>query len=60
MVIVITIKDTRDIIGLKEYIAMKLEDVVEIKRIDVYEEGGDDLSLNVECSPKPSLTATRS
>lgn len=60
MLIIIKIKDTKDIIGLKEYIAMKLEDVVEIERIDVRKEGGGDLSLSVECSPKQSLTATHS
>lgn len=41
MIIVIKLKDTDNIIGLKEEIAMRLEDVVGIERIDV-REGGDE------------------
>ena len=35
MKIIITVKDTGNIIGLKEDIAMRLEDLVGIVRIDV-------------------------
>ena len=35
MKIIITVKDTDNIIGLKEDIAMRLEDLVGIVRIDV-------------------------
>lgn len=38
MQIIITVKDTDNIIGLKEDIAMRLEELVEIKRIDVVRE----------------------
>ena len=37
MKIVITVKETENIIGLKEAIAMRLEDLVGIVRIDVKE-----------------------
>ena len=40
MKIIITVKETNNIIGLKEYIAMRIEDVVDIVRIDV--EADDD------------------
>lgn len=39
MKIIVTVKDTNNIIGIKEDIAMRLEDVVDIVRIDVIEEG---------------------
>lgn len=39
MLIVIKVKETDNIIGLKEDIAARLEDVVDIKRIDVFENG---------------------
>lgn len=39
MLVIITTKDTDNIIGLKEEIAMRLEGVVGIERIDVREEG---------------------
>jgi hypothetical protein len=39
MYIIIKAKDTDNIIGLKEDIAMRLEGVVGIERIDVREEG---------------------
>ena len=44
MVIIVKVKDTDNIIGLKEDIAMRLEGVVDIERIDVlYEiENGKD------------------
>ena len=38
MKIIITVKDTDNIIGLKEDIAMRLEDLVDIVRIDVEED----------------------
>lgn len=38
MLIVIKVKDTDNIIGLKEDIAARLEDVTDIKRIDVYDD----------------------
>lgn len=38
MLIVIKTKDTDNIIGLKEDIAMRLESVVDIERIDVKED----------------------
>lgn len=41
MYIIIKVKDTDNIIGLKEEIAMRLEDVVGIERIDV--------KTNAEC-----------
>lgn len=37
MKVIITVKDTDNIIGLKEEIAMRLEGVVDIVRIDVEE-----------------------
>lgn len=40
MKIIITVKETNNIIGLKEDIAMRIEDVVDIVRIDV--EADDD------------------
>ena len=39
MLLVIKIKDTDNIIGLKEDIAARLEDVADIERIDVCEDG---------------------
>lgn len=39
MTLVIKCKDTDNIIGLKEEIAMRLEGVVGIERIDVREDG---------------------
>ena len=38
MKIIITVKDTDNIIGLKEDIAMRLEDLVDSVRIDVQED----------------------
>jgi hypothetical protein len=38
MKIIITVKDTDNIIGLKEDIAMRLEDLVDIVGIDVEED----------------------
>lgn len=38
MKIIITVKDTDNIIGLKEDMAMRLEDLVDIVRIDVDED----------------------
>jgi hypothetical protein len=49
--IIIKTKDTDNIIGLKEDIAMRLEGVVGIERIDVREEG--DGWLNAGCLQKP-------
>ena len=46
LIIVIKCKGTDNIIGLKEDIAMRLEDVVGIERIDVSEEGEDWLKSN--------------
>ena len=46
LIIVIKCKGTDNIIGLKEDIAMRLEDVVGIERIDVREEGEDWLKSN--------------
>lgn len=37
MEIIITVKETENIIGLKEAVAMRLEDLVGIVRIDVEE-----------------------
>lgn len=45
MKIIITVKGTDNIIGLKEDIAMRLEDLVDIVRIDV-EEGKQNESKN--------------
>ena len=39
MYILIKIKDSDNIIGVKEDIAMRLEDIADIERIDVREEG---------------------
>lgn len=41
MYIIIKIKDTDNIIGVKEQIAMRLEDIADIVRIDVREEVED-------------------
>ena len=38
MVIIVKVKDTDNIIGLKEDIAMRLEGVVDIERIDVIDD----------------------
>jgi hypothetical protein len=40
MYLIIKVKNTDNIIGLKEEIAMRLEGVVDIERIDVRDEGG--------------------
>lgn len=37
MKIIITVKETDNIIGLKESVAMRLEDLVDIMRIDIEE-----------------------
>lgn len=37
MKIIITVKETDNIIGLKEAVAMRLEDLVDIVRIDIEE-----------------------
>lgn len=39
MLIIVKVKDTDNIIGLKEDIAARLEDVVDIERIDVRDDG---------------------
>lgn len=39
MLIIIKVKDTDNIIGLKEDIAMRLEGIADIEMIDVREEG---------------------
>lgn len=44
MFIIIKVKDTDNIIGLKEDIATRLEDVADIERIDVYEDRKDGTS----------------
>lgn len=41
MLIVVEVKDTDNIIGLKEDIAMRLEGVADIERIDVYDNRKD-------------------
>ena len=41
MYIIIKVKDTDNIIGLKEDIAMRLEGIADIERIDVREEVDD-------------------
>lgn len=41
MHIIIKIKDTDNIIGVKEQIAMRLEGIADIERIDVREEAED-------------------
>lgn len=41
MYILIKVKDTDNIIGLKEEIAMRLEGIADIERIDVREEVDD-------------------
>jgi hypothetical protein len=41
MYIIVKVKDTDNIIGLKEDIAMRLEGVCDIEHIDVREEGGE-------------------
>ena len=41
MYIIVKIKDTDNIIGVKEAIAMRLEDIADIVRIDVREEVED-------------------
>lgn len=41
MNIIITTKNVEDIIGLKEVIAMRLEDMVDIVRIDVEDNNND-------------------
>ena len=40
MIIVIKCEETDNLIGLKEDVAMRLEDVADIIKIDVYAEGG--------------------
>lgn len=35
MTIIITVKDTDNIIGVKEQIASRLEDIVDIERVEV-------------------------
>lgn len=42
MTITIKVKDTDNIIGLKEDISTRLEDIVDILRIDVEEDKKDD------------------
>ena len=41
MLIIIKTKDTDNIIGLKEEIALRLEDIVDVEFLDV-KEGGDE------------------
>lgn len=48
MYIIIKTKDTDNIIGLKEDIAMRLEGVVGVERIDVREEGERGKGSNVQ------------
>lgn len=38
MLVVVKVKDTEEIIGLKEDIAARLEGMADIERIDIYEE----------------------
>jgi hypothetical protein len=39
MKIIITVKNTDNIIGVKEAVAMRLEDMIDVVRIDVEEDG---------------------
>ena len=39
MIIVVKVKDTDNIIGLKEDIAARLEDMVDVEKIGVFENG---------------------
>lgn len=48
MLIIIKVKDTDNIIGLKEDIAMRLEEVADIVRIDVREDGRSDTYAEIE------------
>ena len=41
MLVIIKVKDTDNVIGLKEDIAMRLEGCVGVERIDIREEGED-------------------
>ena len=41
MLIIVKVKDTENIIGLKEDIAMRLEGVADIERIDVVDDRKD-------------------
>lgn len=47
MLIVIKAKDTDNIIGLKEDIAMRLEGVVDIERIDVTDDRKDETNVKL-------------
>lgn len=42
MLIIVKVKDTDNIIGLKEDVAMRLEGVADIERIDVHPSDGKD------------------
>ena len=39
MLIILKVKNTNNIIGLKEDITAKLEEVADVERIDVYDDG---------------------
>lgn len=51
MLVIIKVKDTDNIIGLKEDISARLEGCVDIERIDVREE--EQNWQNAECLQKP-------
>lgn len=42
MLVILRVKETDNLIGLKEDIAARLEDVADIERIDIYEESEEE------------------
>lgn len=46
MIIVIKLKDTDNIIGAKEEIAMRLEGIADILRIDIIDDTNDEVKSN--------------
>lgn len=46
MIIIVQIKETENIIGLKEDIAARLENIVNIERIDVF--GNNEIQIKVK------------
>lgn len=46
MIIIVQIKETENIIGLKEDIAARLENIVDIERIDVF--GNNEIQIKIK------------
>ena len=59
MYIIIKAKDTDNVVGLKEDIAMRLEGVADVELTDVWEQDADPNMLDSETVPYPCIGCTK-